>query len=62
NDIRLAGSAVCFCVESAEPAARSVGHGIGGAGKDIVGSLKTVSRMKSGLFDVLSVSKWNWNV
>ncbi|GKE45903.1 hypothetical protein Tco_1473187 [Tanacetum coccineum] len=44
------------------PAARSVGHGIGGAGKDIVGFLKIVSRMKSGLFNVLPVLKWNWNV
>ncbi|GKC81949.1 hypothetical protein Tco_1137666, partial [Tanacetum coccineum] len=33
-----------------------------GAGKDMVGFLKTVSRMNSGLFEVLPVSKWKWNV
>ncbi|GJY02264.1 hypothetical protein Tco_0360416 [Tanacetum coccineum] len=41
---------------------RSVGCCGGGVGKGNGGFWKTVSKTKSGLFEVLIVSKWNWKV
>ncbi|GJY57362.1 hypothetical protein Tco_0456477 [Tanacetum coccineum] len=62
DNVGLGDLTLCTCCGSSSIDVVGMSFWGDGAGRDSVAFLKTLSNTKSGLFEVLPISKWNWNM